>query len=412
MFKHLRFSFCFFLWISGSLIHLAAQPGHTVQFTKISLQEQWDSILRISSETGMPVFVTIHADWCKYCRLMEAEVYGDRQVADYFNQFYLNVVMDGEKDFGKIYAQRQAVQGFPTLLFVNGKGGILQRVNGYVEASRLLTYGRRAFRKSDFIPVIEAKYHEKRISHEEMLIYLDYIETSDYLKAIAMAGEYLDALGTETYSDSVVFRMISKYALDPGRATPQRILGMWSEMQDVYGEEAMEEYFAGMFSHHLKEAIIHESDSMVKMLFPLLQMRFGNDELRDGILGTWKIFYAETGNISGYNSVIMDEFSRSADPYEFLYNEAYELAMDYASFEDFPAMANAWMDTLATIRKHDFDAAYLHAYIKVMIPDYTAAEKLVVQCKSMAKTKKEQELVQQLLQFIEQEKSFVPAGDE
>ncbi|MFO7722313.1 MAG: hypothetical protein R6V49_03725, partial [Bacteroidales bacterium] len=114
---------------------------------------------------------------------------------------------------------------------------------------------------------------------------------------------------------------------------------------------------------------------------------------------------------SGYNRVIMDEFARSADPYEFLYNEAYELAMDYASFEDFPTMADAWMDTLVTIRRHDFDAAYLHAYIKVMMPDYEGAGKLLMQCKSLAKTKKEQELVQQLLHFIEQEKSFTPEED-
>jgi thiol-disulfide isomerase/thioredoxin len=412
MHKHLIYPVCFFLMMMGSVKQLAAQHVSLIDFKVIGTQEEWDSVLKVSSGSGLPVFVSIHAEWCKYCRLMEREAYSDPPVAAYFNHSFINVMMDGEKAFGKTFAQRQGVTGFPTLIFLNGKGSVLQRVNEYVEPPKLLSYARRAFRKSDFIPVIEAKFIDKSISHEEMLSYLDYIETTDYNKAIQLAGDYLDALDTKEYYDSAVFRIITKYALDPGYSTPQRVVGMWKMLNDYYGEEMMEHYFAELYSHHLREAILQKSDSMVRMLFPLMEKVFEPGDQQEGRLGTWKIFCAETGNPDGYNQVVMEEFARALDPYEFLYREAHEVAMDYDEIPGFLKMVDSWMDTLAAMKKFDFDAAYVQAYVKIRLPDYDAAEKKIRQLRLMAKTKKEQELVQQLLQILEYMKSTTPEGEE
>ncbi len=136
---------CFFIAACLAPIRLNADP---VRFVHVTTRQQFDSLMRQSQETGTPLFVGVYAVWCRHCRMLEREVYCDSAVGDFFNVSFINVLVDGEKGFGKEFSGSYRVSGYPTLFFLDGHGEVLYRVNGYVESWELLSYARRALRKS------------------------------------------------------------------------------------------------------------------------------------------------------------------------------------------------------------------------------------------------------------------------
>jgi thioredoxin-related protein len=371
-----------------------------IRFHVVETKEVWDSIQNVSLETGRPVMAVMYADWCKYCKLLDKEVFSDIAVADYISRYFITVKMDGEKGFGRTFAGLYAVKGFPTIFFMNGSGVVLQRVNGYVEQSAMLEYARKSLRRSDLIPIAEKKYRLGTISPSEMLIYLDYTETSDRPKAVGIALDFLDALSMVEYSDRDIFRIITTYAVDPTRRYPRQVLERREELIKTYGEEVLKGYFSAVYSFQMDKAIAAVSDSLLLPLFPLLEMQVPAGDLTSAILDTRKVFYAETGQPEAYERVIREAVKSEADSAEFLYEQAWDVVIDYGIRKGFPEMADRLMDTHIAMAGESFDACYLQSYINTLIPDPVKARKMMEKCEKLAVTKKEKELTDQLLMYV------------
>jgi thioredoxin 1 len=115
-----------------------------IAITAITTQAQLDSVMQVSKATGKTVYLDVSTTWCGYCRRLHRQVYTDSAVAAYFNTHFINITIDGDQPLGKEIARIYGVRGFPTLLFLNGDGGVVHRVNGYVEPAVFLSHGRRA----------------------------------------------------------------------------------------------------------------------------------------------------------------------------------------------------------------------------------------------------------------------------
>lgn len=391
-----------------TFLFLIAVPGNAssqglvgnVYFDEVTTQAHWDAVRNHSKETGRPVFVVVVAEWCRYCRLLESTVFTDIQVSEYLNMYFDNYKMDGEKDYGKTFAALHGVKGFPAIFFFNSDGSILQTVNGYVEPALMLSYARKALRRSDLIPILESRYREKIITSMEMITYLDYIESLDRSKAISIANDYLEEQGEGAFRDSVMYLIVWKYALDAGRRTPLEVVQNKDEFISLYGRESFDNYFAEMFTYNLEAAIYKQDENMVTQLLPLLKLHFPDDTDGVAMLGAWKIFYAETDNPGGYDSLVSISLGSMTDTIEFLLEEAYDIAMNYADYQGFPELADRWLDIVSELMSPDFDVLYLHAYVKLLTGQIAEAEELIQSASRLASNKEEKELVQQLLQYI------------
>jgi thioredoxin-related protein len=102
---------------------------------------------------GRYIFVSVYTDWCGYCRKLNAVTYRAAPVVaeldKNFESVKLNaesnqaVVWKGKKITSRELATQWGVEGFPTLLFLNGKGEIVGSFQSYVEPDlmvKLLTY--------------------------------------------------------------------------------------------------------------------------------------------------------------------------------------------------------------------------------------------------------------------------------
>lgn len=94
-----------------------------------------EALARARSEKRL-LLVDVYTDWCGWCKKLDREVFGDPRVAE-ASRGLVAVRINAEKEGEKV-AQRYDVQGYPTVLFVDGSGGVVKRIDGYVDAAEML----------------------------------------------------------------------------------------------------------------------------------------------------------------------------------------------------------------------------------------------------------------------------------
>jgi thiol:disulfide interchange protein len=98
-----------------------------IQFKQMSLEEA----KKESVKTGKLIFIDAYASWCGPCKRMAATSFKNVEVGKVFNEQFINLKIDCEKDAdGPELARMYKVKAYPTLLVIDGKGKLVKEVIG------------------------------------------------------------------------------------------------------------------------------------------------------------------------------------------------------------------------------------------------------------------------------------------
>jgi thioredoxin len=142
------------LSIAGILLLLAVSiPGnskgnpddskHGIKFQEGS----WNSALELAKSENKLIFLDVFASWCGPCKKMKAKTFTDKEVGEFFNSNFINVSLDGDTKEGSKIADQYNVRGYPSLIFVNGDGKVVNRTAGYMNEKQILYFGQQALKK-------------------------------------------------------------------------------------------------------------------------------------------------------------------------------------------------------------------------------------------------------------------------
>lgn len=107
---------------------------------------KWDDILAKAKKENKLVFVDAYTQWCRPCIQMAKDVFTLNNVADYYNDNFINVSMDMEKGEGPALGKKYKVNAYPAFLFIDGNGKLVHRDGGYQEAAPFLKVGADALK--------------------------------------------------------------------------------------------------------------------------------------------------------------------------------------------------------------------------------------------------------------------------
>jgi thiol:disulfide interchange protein len=107
----------------------------------------WSEALALAKKENKLVFLDISASWCGPCKSLKANTFTDSKVGEYYNSTFINVEVDGEKGEGATLARQYGVRAYPTLLFINPNGDIVQGTAGYHNPKQFLELGQSITKK-------------------------------------------------------------------------------------------------------------------------------------------------------------------------------------------------------------------------------------------------------------------------
>lgn len=110
----------------------APGAGGGIAFVEASFDE---ALAKARSERRL-LLVDVYTDWCGWCKKLDREVFGDARVAEAAREL-VAVRVNAEKGGEKV-ADRYDVQGYPTVLFLDGSGKVVKRVDGFVDVPEML----------------------------------------------------------------------------------------------------------------------------------------------------------------------------------------------------------------------------------------------------------------------------------
>ncbi len=95
------------------------------------------------------VMVDVYADWCKWCKKLDADVYTDPALMSYLEHHFILVKLNaestaeffynGQQTTEQAWARAFGIKGLPTILFLDGDGKLVHSWSGYLGAPGFLT---------------------------------------------------------------------------------------------------------------------------------------------------------------------------------------------------------------------------------------------------------------------------------
>lgn len=219
-----------FLWTIAS-----AQDQQGIAFRPIS----FDEAVRQSKIENKPIFLHAFASWCHYCAGMVDSVYTDPEVGSFYNQRFVCIKMDMEKE-GKELNKKLRVKTFPTLVYFDSTAAIMMhRVAGKRGRQELIQTGQDALDSARNLRAYEQRYFAKRGSAKEYAVYFKMLDQAGLENQPAI-NAYLSDLPNEAMLQYDNWRILYDLFRDSEASAFQRVLLMRPEFAKKYTADSID----------------------------------------------------------------------------------------------------------------------------------------------------------------------------
>lgn len=127
--------------IKDANVASVAKASGGIKFDHMSLEDA----MKEAKESGKPIFIDCYTSWCGPCKQMAATTFKEDEVGEFFNENFINLKIDIEKDAdGPNVARAYQIRVYPTLLIIDGDGNLVSQTLGLQTKSQLLAFGKGA----------------------------------------------------------------------------------------------------------------------------------------------------------------------------------------------------------------------------------------------------------------------------
>lgn len=106
-----------------------------VQFENIS----WNKALVKAKQENKMIFLDLYASWCSPCKRIKKYSLTDEEVGDFYNDHFINLLIDGESAEGSKLMRQFNLNSFPSLMYLDPNGNEVHRELGFTTARTLLS---------------------------------------------------------------------------------------------------------------------------------------------------------------------------------------------------------------------------------------------------------------------------------
>lgn len=260
------------------------------------------------------VFLDAYASWCGPCKLLEKNIFPQTDVKEFYNKTFINTHIDMEKGEGPAIASKYMIRSYPSLLFVNGDGEVIQKALGYMNAEDFLALGKEVGNPLNATESPKALFAKGEKDPQFLETIIKNNANSDYDFAKKAAERYF-----EVKKDKNLTKEEISYILYFIKSTKDPLYKFFVEDKDeIIKTVPLDSYtqFANQIklsevleaSINAKEGTIND-DAYYKNATPIV----GKDEAEKALNRVKISLYPQTGNFEGYEKAAIDYYKNADD---------------------------------------------------------------------------------------------------
>lgn len=204
----------------------------------------WKTQLATAKKENKIIFFDAYTSWCGPCKMMAKDVFTKDDVADLFNNTFLNVKYDMEKGEGPALKDKYEVSAFPTYLFINGDGEIVHKIVGSMPAPEFIAEASKALKPESTTYGLAKKFNGGDHSQATAIAYMEALEKAyEADKMGAAAKVYFDGLPQSSLLESANWELALKYLNNPAAQSFAYLYANKAELGKKYGADKVDMYF-------------------------------------------------------------------------------------------------------------------------------------------------------------------------
>ncbi|GAB4465241.1 MAG: hypothetical protein OHK0029_35730 [Armatimonadaceae bacterium] len=191
---------------------------HSAAFgAEIQWADSYAAAVKKAKSTGRPIMIDFYADWCGWCKKLDSDVYTEANVVKKAKDFVsvkLNTETEAE---GRELARKHGINSLPTILFVNEKGQVLNRVQGFKPAPAFAEEMDKTLAVHNELPQVRSQFKKNPGS----------------IQAAARLTQLYSQMGD---AENAIATLAKVAALDPQDRTGQRAKAMRAVAEMYVGQ--------------------------------------------------------------------------------------------------------------------------------------------------------------------------------
>ncbi len=109
-------------------------------------QGSWEEASILAIQLNKPLFIEAYSDDCMLCKQIEEQTFNQEEVGTFYNDNFINVKINVDKESGHYFRQKYNVQTLPDLIFLDPLGYPIYRDMGDKDKVQLLTLAYKVVR--------------------------------------------------------------------------------------------------------------------------------------------------------------------------------------------------------------------------------------------------------------------------
>jgi thioredoxin-related protein len=385
------------LWLFFFPFALSAQ----VKFIEVTTLEEMESARKQASDQMRMLFVDVYATWCGPCKMMDQQVYTDPAVAEFMNEHFVNVRLDGECDYGREYVAEQKLEGYPTMYIFNDDGERISKIVGFTPAEELLLSLENTGEGYQKIKKFRARKEQGTLDADAFAEYITVVrEMGNLEEADKLADEYLEKTMDPRLSDADI-RVVA-FHMDLDDVWWEAFASDKERLKSILGEDylgALENIYSSTLSLALATERIDLISKMANELSPLVEGETASWDLRS--LPFIQYYYYSGQNEQLINYVNQRFESDRKGDHRWLFGAASQITdMDQQKLTQVLLKQEVeWFAACIELEEH-FDYYFYHGMVLFFLKDREKADVSFQKAESLAFSQEQKELIAQVISFV------------
>jgi len=200
------------------------------------------------------IFVDAYTTWCGPCKWMSANTFPDKEVGNQFNTNFISYKFDMEKGEGLQFAKDYNVRAYPSLVFIDGKGNLVHKAIGALDATELIQLGKDAMNPEVRLSSLTEQYEEGRRDNAFIQKYLNTASNA-MIDVKEAADWYFHTQSKEALLSAENYDLITSFVRNPNHPTFKFLVNNKDTYQEIMGKDiSVDRTIRGLYQQHLKAA--------------------------------------------------------------------------------------------------------------------------------------------------------------